>query len=69
MEEVQYDFNNMCRVCRKESMEMLTVFVNNPCNDESPRIDEMLMACSPIKVNFKKHQNNYLDKHCIYILD
>lgn len=64
MENIEYDFNKICRVCKNESPVMRYIFVNDGSTDDSPRIDEMLMACSTVVVNYGDGLPNLICLNC-----
>ncbi|KAF5271308.1 hypothetical protein FQA39_LY08106 [Lamprigera yunnana] len=64
MENIVYDFNKICRVCKAETPIMKYVFVEDGVSDDGPRIDEMLMACTGIIVNYGDGLPNLICQNC-----
>ncbi|KAK5646055.1 hypothetical protein RI129_004519 [Pyrocoelia pectoralis] len=64
METVEYDFSKICRVCKSEAALMLYVFVNEGSDNGGPRIDEMLMACTSVEVNYEDGLPQVICRDC-----
>ncbi|KAK4879545.1 hypothetical protein RN001_007691 [Aquatica leii] len=64
MENIEHHFNKICRVCKSISSVMQYIFVNNGSTDDCPRIDEMLMACSAVVVNYGDGLPNLICSSC-----
>ncbi|KAB0798773.1 hypothetical protein PPYR_06653 [Photinus pyralis] len=64
MENVEYDLSKICRVCKSEAACMAYVFVNEENDDGGPRIDEMLMACTSVEVNYGDGLPHVICREC-----
>ncbi|RZC34951.1 zinc finger and SCAN domain-containing protein 2-like [Asbolus verrucosus] len=64
MDQAQYDLNRICRTCKNESSEMRSVFEGCEMLNESPRIDEMLMACTSVQVKAEDGLPNLICVSC-----
>lgn len=54
------DLGQICRTCKCVTSQMRSLFEGYENPHESPRIDEMLMACASIQVNIIRLQQKYL---------
>lgn len=60
MDNQEIELKKICRTCQSESDDMESLFVNSQKLDDSPRIDEMLMACTSLQVNIKHDVSFFL---------